>query len=75
MTSLMELYPGRFANLEELKSAISIADYKKMVSSNFVGTDFVAMANVTRHCDYATIIAEVRAGFRCWKIYNKNLRK
>lgn len=62
LTTLMQTYPGHFATLEELRNNISIETYKEMMKVEFVGTPFEAMANVSRYCDYATIISQAAEG-------------
>uniref|UniRef100_A0A914DDH5 Uncharacterized protein n=1 Tax=Acrobeloides nanus TaxID=290746 RepID=A0A914DDH5_9BILA len=62
MVTLMEIYSGKFASLQELQNTISLDDYKLMMDNKFVGSGFENMANVSKYCDYATIISQAAEG-------------
>uniref|UniRef100_A0A914E889 Transporter n=1 Tax=Acrobeloides nanus TaxID=290746 RepID=A0A914E889_9BILA len=62
MDALMQLYPGKFASLQELQNTISLDDYKLMMDNKFVDSGFENMANVSKYCDYATIISQAAEG-------------
>lgn len=57
---ILDLYPGRFVNLNEIKGNISVEEYIQWMKNSFHMTEFSRLANHTQHCDYHKIIAQVK---------------
>uniref|UniRef100_A0A914RU34 Uncharacterized protein n=1 Tax=Parascaris equorum TaxID=6256 RepID=A0A914RU34_PAREQ len=62
MAMILDLYPGRFANLDEIKGNISVEEYMQWMKNSFHMTQFSRLANHTQHCDYHKIIAQAAEG-------------
>ena len=59
MSRILDLYPGKFNSLEEIKGNVSLDEWTYFMEHNFHLSEFPLMANVTQHCDYKIIIAQV----------------
>lgn len=59
MRILMEVYPGHFGSLEELKSNVTVDEYVYYMKHNFHMSEFPKMAEHTQKCDYQKIIGQV----------------
>ncbi|KAI6240184.1 Transporter [Aphelenchoides fujianensis] len=62
MRILMDLYPGHFASLEELKANVTFDEYVYYMKHDFHLSAFPKMAEHTQHCNYQKIIGQAAEG-------------
>ncbi|KAI6215220.1 Transporter [Aphelenchoides besseyi] len=62
MRILMDLYPGQFSSLEELKANVTFDEYLFFMEHNFHMSAFPLMAEHTQNCNYQTIIGQAAEG-------------
>ncbi|VDK43714.1 unnamed protein product [Anisakis simplex] len=62
MEMILEFYPGRFANLGEIKGNITDDEWIQWMQNNFHMTEFSRLANHTQHCDFHEIISQAAEG-------------
>lgn len=62
MKKLLELYPGHYASLEEMKGNVSTENYVYWMNNDFQMSEFPLMAEHTQHCDYQKIIGQAAEG-------------
>ncbi|KAI1725571.1 sodium:neurotransmitter symporter family domain-containing protein [Ditylenchus destructor] len=62
MSKILELYPGKFSNLEEIKGNITLDEYVYFTEHNFHMSEFPKMAEHTQHCSYHKIIEQAAEG-------------
>lgn len=59
MELILKYYPGRFANLADIKNNISVEEFAYWTEHKFKHSEFPLLSEHSKMCNYHTIIEQV----------------
>uniref|UniRef100_A0A915Q1W2 Transporter n=1 Tax=Setaria digitata TaxID=48799 RepID=A0A915Q1W2_9BILA len=62
MANILDVYPNKFRNFDEIQSNITTKEYAKWMYRNFQDTEYLLLANVSSYCNYKQIISQAAEG-------------